>query len=92
MSPSGVAVAGLGYDVVIVGSAVYMNRWQPDALAFLRRFEAELTARPTWLFSSGPTGGTPEAETKLARALRAQGFPPGHAGRLASRKLPRIAI
>jgi menaquinone-dependent protoporphyrinogen oxidase len=73
------------YDVVIVGSAVYLNRWQPDALAFLRRFEAELTARPTWLFSSGPTGGTPESETKLARALRAQGFPPGHAGRLASR-------
>ena len=73
------------YDVVVVGSAVYMNRWRPDALDFLRRFEGELAARPTWLFSSGPTGGTPEAETKLASLVRAQGLPPGHAGRLASR-------
>jgi menaquinone-dependent protoporphyrinogen oxidase len=73
------------YDVVVVGSALYMNRWQPDALHFLRRFENELTSLPTWLFSSGPTGGTRESETKLARVLRAQGFPPGHAGRLASR-------
>jgi menaquinone-dependent protoporphyrinogen oxidase len=73
------------YDVVVVGSAVYMNRWQPDGLDFLRRFEGELATRPTWLFSSGPTGGTPDAETKLAKALRAEGLPPGNAGRLASR-------
>ena len=44
------------YDAVVVGSAVYMGQWQSAAAAFLKRFERELSARPVWLFSSGPTG------------------------------------
>jgi menaquinone-dependent protoporphyrinogen oxidase len=43
------------YDAVILGSAVYMGQWQPDATDFLKTFEVELAKRPTWLFSCGPT-------------------------------------
>jgi menaquinone-dependent protoporphyrinogen oxidase len=56
------------YQAVIVGSAVYMGNWQKDALDFLKRFERELRERPVWLFSSGPIGGTPEADATVSRA------------------------
>ena len=56
------------YGAVIVGSAVYMGGWQSDARAFLKRFERDLQARPTWLFSSGPTGGSAEADAAVERA------------------------
>jgi menaquinone-dependent protoporphyrinogen oxidase len=56
------------YGAVIIGSAVYMFHWQGDATAFLKRFEHELQARPTWLFSSGPTGGSEQADATIARA------------------------
>lgn len=56
------------YSAVIVGSAVQVGRWQGDALDFIKRFERELAVRPTWLFSSGPTGGSPDADTLVARA------------------------
>lgn len=49
-----------GYDAVVLGSAVYLARWRPEAAAFLRRFQAELTGRPTWLFQSGPLDDSAE--------------------------------
>lgn len=45
-----------GVDAVLVGSAVYLGRWQHDAVTFLERFGPELAARQTWLFQSGPCG------------------------------------
>ncbi|MFJ8932873.1 flavodoxin domain-containing protein [Streptomyces sp. NPDC102364] len=42
------------YDAVILGGALYMGRWHRDARRFARRARRELTARPVWLFSSGP--------------------------------------
>jgi menaquinone-dependent protoporphyrinogen oxidase len=44
------------YDAAIVGSAVYMGRWLPEAAAFVRDQEAALQSIPVWLFSSGPLG------------------------------------
>jgi menaquinone-dependent protoporphyrinogen oxidase len=41
---------------VILGSAVYAGRWLKPAVAFARRNESGLVARPVWLFSSGPVG------------------------------------
>ena len=73
------------YDLVIVGSAVYMFRWQGDAVDFLKRFEHQLALGPTWLFSSGPTGGTPDAEAKLAEVLATQPPPPKNVAQLAER-------
>lgn len=45
-----------GYDVVIVGGALYANRWHPDARQFVRRHRKALRSRLVWLFSSGPLG------------------------------------
>ncbi|MCB0876858.1 MAG: flavodoxin domain-containing protein [Solirubrobacterales bacterium] len=48
------------YDAVVLGSAVYMKRWQGDARHFLRRHSKELSGLPFWVFSSGPTGDPAE--------------------------------
>ena len=74
-----------GYDLVIVGAGVYTGRWNGDAVAFLKRFEVDLRARPTWFFSSGPTGGSPKAEQQMAELLAAQPGPPGEASKCADR-------
>jgi menaquinone-dependent protoporphyrinogen oxidase len=42
------------YDVAIVGGALYANRWHKAARRFVKRHKAELSQRPTYLFSSGP--------------------------------------
>jgi menaquinone-dependent protoporphyrinogen oxidase len=73
------------YGLVVVGSAVYMFRWQGAAVDFVKRFESQLQARPTWLFGSGPTGGSPEAEEKVAQALADQPPPPGNIAKRAAR-------
>jgi menaquinone-dependent protoporphyrinogen oxidase len=50
-------VGGLdSYDAIVLGSAVYMKRWQGDAKHFLRKHADELSRRPFWVFSSGPVG------------------------------------
>jgi menaquinone-dependent protoporphyrinogen oxidase len=35
---------------------VYAGQWRKEAAAFLEANEDELSGRPVWLFSSGPTG------------------------------------
>jgi menaquinone-dependent protoporphyrinogen oxidase len=45
-------------DAVVVGSGVYMGSWLNEPLAFMRRNQAALARRPTWLFSSGPLPGS----------------------------------
>lgn len=60
-----------GYDGVVVGSGLYGGRWHQDASAFVRRFEGALKMRPVWLFSSGPTGGSKEADAVLAKVKQA---------------------
>ena len=44
------------YDAFVVGSATYEFNWRKDARRFVQRHAADLAARPTWLFSSGPLG------------------------------------
>ncbi len=44
------------YQAVILGSAIYIGKWQKEAVQFLQSHEQELAERPVWLFSSGPTG------------------------------------
>jgi menaquinone-dependent protoporphyrinogen oxidase len=49
------AMAGpLDADLVIVGGALYMNRWHRDARRFVAAHQRELLDLPVWLFSSGP--------------------------------------
>ena len=42
------------YEAVIVGGALYANRWHKDARRYITRNRAQLAVRPVWLFSSGP--------------------------------------
>jgi menaquinone-dependent protoporphyrinogen IX oxidase len=44
------------YDAAVIGSAVYMGKWLPQAEQFIGRRQAQLAAMPVWLFSSGPLG------------------------------------
>ena len=65
-----------GYDAVILGGSIYMSGWHVQARQFVHRFADGLTARPVWLFSSGPLDLSAE-ETELepipqvASAMRA---------------------
>jgi menaquinone-dependent protoporphyrinogen oxidase len=44
------------YDAFVIGSAMYMFHWLPDARDFIRRNAHLLITRPVWLFASGPLG------------------------------------
>jgi menaquinone-dependent protoporphyrinogen oxidase len=43
-----------GFDAVIVGGALYANRWHRGARTFVERNVEALRRIPVWLFSSGP--------------------------------------
>ena len=43
-------------DAVVLGSALYMGSWMPEAKHLVKRFQPQLSALPVWLFSSGPLG------------------------------------
>jgi menaquinone-dependent protoporphyrinogen oxidase len=68
------------YNAVIVGSAVYIRRWRPEAVRFLRRHAKELRDRQVWLFHSGSLGqdkDTPQGTTPVvARLIRRIGATP----------------
>jgi menaquinone-dependent protoporphyrinogen oxidase len=49
-----------GYDAIVLGGALYANRWHRDARRFARRHCAALRGRPVWLFSSGPLDASAE--------------------------------
>ena len=44
------------YDAFVLGSAVYMTTWMPEAVDFTTRFRDILRARPVWAFSVGLSG------------------------------------
>jgi menaquinone-dependent protoporphyrinogen oxidase len=46
----------VGFDAVVLGSAVYTGHWLAPAIALADRVGTELPGRPIWLFSSGPVG------------------------------------
>ena len=45
-----------GYDAVIVGSAVYILQWMPEAHDFMERFKDDLPVGQLWAFSVGMNG------------------------------------
>lgn len=70
-----------GVDLVIIGGALYMNRWHRAARSFARRREPALRTIPVWLFSSGPLDASaasgdiaavPQVQD-IARRLEARG-------------------
>lgn len=57
------------YDAVILGSAVYMGNWLESARQFATEHAGDLATRPTWLFSSGPTGDPPRPSADKAVSI-----------------------
>jgi menaquinone-dependent protoporphyrinogen oxidase len=70
------------FDAIVLGSGVFANHWHKPAVVFARRYEAELTALPLWLFSSGPVGDIknpgPLADPKEVAELRSRLRPRDH--------------
>jgi menaquinone-dependent protoporphyrinogen oxidase len=58
----------MGYDGVVLGSAVYAGSWLSEAREFAQKHLAALSTLPVWVFSSGPLGNeNPENPTDLKR-------------------------
>ena len=57
------------YDAVILGSAVYMGNWLESARQLATEHAGDLLSRPTWLFSSGPTGDPPRPSADKAVSI-----------------------
>lgn len=55
-----------GYNAVVLSAPLYMFRWHRDALHFLSRHRAALTAMPTVIFALGPFHNK-EEELRAAR-------------------------
>ncbi len=64
-----------GFEAVVIGSAVYLARWRPEAVTLLERHADRVrtgTPVPTWLFHSGPAGpaaGSPLSAPHRVRTL-----------------------
>ena len=56
------------FDVVVLGSAVYVGRWMEEAKRYAERHRDTLRARPVYLFSSGPLGDPPKPDEDPADA------------------------
>lgn len=56
------------YDGVVVGGSLYMGRWHPNALGFLKRQRHALATRPVAVFGMGPR----TTEAKDVAGARAQ--------------------
>lgn len=61
------------YSGVVIGGAIYMGRWHPEALAFMRRHRRALSVRPVAAFGMGPrtldAADVESSGAQLARAL-----------------------
>jgi menaquinone-dependent protoporphyrinogen oxidase len=55
------------YDAFVVGSAVYIGKWEKDARAFVEAHAEALATHPTWLFSSGPWAPSRHSRTERTR-------------------------
>jgi menaquinone-dependent protoporphyrinogen oxidase len=66
VAPASIIRSIAEFDAVVLGSAVYHERWLWDGRRLLRRVRPELAGTPVWLFSSGPVGGTADGEALIA--------------------------
>jgi len=55
LQPAGKVEIKKGYDAAVIGSALYANRWQGEAVRLLKRLR-RAGGIPIWLFHSGPLG------------------------------------
>jgi menaquinone-dependent protoporphyrinogen oxidase len=68
------------YDAVIIGSAIYLRRWDRAASSYLKQYAPALPERSTWLFQSGPCGDGAATEQldpprAVAKQMKKHGLP-----------------
>jgi menaquinone-dependent protoporphyrinogen oxidase len=61
--PAAEAPSPTVFDAVIIGGALYANRWPRPVRRYLERHARELARIPTWLFSSGPLDDSADTAT-----------------------------
>jgi menaquinone-dependent protoporphyrinogen oxidase len=59
-----------GYEALVVGSAIYMNKWRPEAVRLLVKVAATTSDTPLWLFHSGPLGDEAQDPQNLPKRVR----------------------
>lgn len=70
VSPCSHADTAAKFDAAFIGSALYLRRWEKDAVNYLEQQAVALAARPTWLFQSGPCGeGSEHEEAETPRRV-----------------------
>ena len=57
------------YDLVVLGSGLYMSRMHREARRFLRRHHEELACVPFAVFAMGPLGNDAEEKDKVRAQL-----------------------
>jgi menaquinone-dependent protoporphyrinogen oxidase len=58
------------FDAVIVGSALYSNRWTGRAVRYVNHHVNQLRRVPVWFFSSGPLDDSADREDIAATSRR----------------------
>ena len=61
----------VGYEAVVMGSAVYYGSWLKEATDYVRRHRESLAGRPVWLFSDGPLGSETSEGTGQPKEIAA---------------------
>ena len=70
----------VGFDALVLGSAIYYGRWVPAVRELVERHAGALAAMPLWVFWSGPLGskgvprGSVEGMDELLDRLQPRGF------------------
>jgi menaquinone-dependent protoporphyrinogen oxidase len=81
--PAAAATRAAEFDGVVVGGALYANRWHRAARRFVTKSVNRLRSVPVWLFSSGPLNDSAEksdiSPTKEVRVLMERIGAQGHA-------------
>lgn len=70
-----------GYEAVVLGAPLQMNRWHKDALRFVRRHQETLAEKPSAVFAVGPVTAAEQDWLQAANQLdlelaRLPGFRP----------------
>jgi menaquinone-dependent protoporphyrinogen oxidase len=60
LSPASSVRSVADYDAIVLGSAIYTNRWRPEAVRLLDRIHRTRPGVPLFLFQSGPLEPTDE--------------------------------
>ncbi|NUQ06790.1 MAG: flavodoxin domain-containing protein [Anaerolineae bacterium] len=59
----------IGFDAVVLGSAIYAGSWLPEARTFVFKQHEALALMPIWAFSSGPLGDSPAPMDEAGRLI-----------------------